>query len=138
MDADAKGYEELSKQKDLKLLKRNTKTSVIFSFMLSEQMCSDRKEQFEAVALYYLSEDELRKLFQHVGLFTNVVIKQITDPYHFKAYQTLKRWVKASKHHDTDDMDPDFVKAVLDKVATFHDDGSMTTDTKEISIIACM
>ena len=105
-------------------------------------LCADKVREtkdgdYEALALYSLSEDEYRKLFQDAGLFTNVVTKPVTHAYHFNTYEIFKRWFKASTHRDLDDMDPDFVKQIMDEVATFHDDGSITLDTKEISIIAC-
>ena len=77
-------------------------------------LCSDnefpeRNKQYEAMALYPLSENELRKLF--------------------------KRWMKASSH-DLDDIAPDLLKALMDKRATFHNDGSLTMDMKVNSTIA--
>ena len=94
-------------------------------------LCSDkgfpeRNKQYEAMALYPLSENELGKLFEDAGLFTNAVVRAVTDTFHFETYEIFKRWMKASSHHDMDDIAPDLLKALMDKRATFHNDGSLT------------
>ena len=120
-------------QKAYQSLKPGGKLSILCADKVRETKDGD----YEALAMYSLSEDEYRKLFRDAGLFTNIVIKPVTNAYHFNTYEILKRWTKASIHRDLDDVDPHFVKQTMDEVATFHDDGSITVDTKEISIIAC-
>ena len=79
----------------------------------------------------------MRKLFENIGLLTNVVIKSSSDAHHFKTYEIFKRWLKATTHHDINDVDVDFVNAAMHMVATFHDDGSVTPDVNDNSIITC-
>ena len=126
-------HKKLYIQKAYQSLKPGGKLAILCGDKIDETKDGD----YKAFAVYSLSEDEYRKLFQDAGLFTNVVIKPVTHAYHFNTYEIFKRWAKASSHRDLDDIDPDFVKQMMDKVATFHDDGSITLDTKEISIIAC-
>ena len=99
-----------------------------------DKVCPDKEDQYEAMTMYPLSKDELRKLFEDVGLFTNVVIKSVTIACHFKTYEIFKRWFKASSHQDIDDVDTHLVKAVW--FPMFHNDGSITMDVEHRSIIA--
>ena len=126
-------HKKLYIQKAYQSLKPGGKLAIL----CSDRTCTDPNDQFEDFAFYSLPEDEMGKLFQDVGLFTNVVIKPRNDAYHFKTYQIFKRWLKATTHHDIDDVDVDFVNAILDMVPTFHDDGSVSTDVNYNTIIAC-
>ncbi|CAB4015522.1 Hypothetical predicted protein [Paramuricea clavata] len=106
------------------------------AIMCSDKVGPDRSDQHEIVDLHPLSRDEMRQLFEEVGLFANVVVKQVVYSAHFETNEKFKRWVKASSHHDLDELDPAFVKAVMADLVTFHDDGSVTSKTPYISITA--
>ena len=120
-------------QKAYRSLKPGGKLAILFS----DKKFSDRKDEFEALSFFFLSDDELQKLFENIGLFSNVVTKPSSDAYHFETYEIFKRWLKATTHHDIDDADPELVKELMDKVATFHDDGSVTIIVYSNSVIAC-
>ena len=113
-------------------LKLGGKLAILSSTLLHPE----RKNQYEAEKNYSLTEDEMRKLFEEVGLFTDVVVEPVTNEFYFKTYETFKRWVKASTHRDLDDIDPDLMKVVMAEVATFHDDGGVTIAVKQNSAIA--
>jgi hypothetical protein len=83
-----------------------------------------------------LSQDELRKFFQEVGLFPNVVFKQFNYLAHFETVEIYKRWTKASSHQNLDDWDPAFVKSIMAEFVTFHDDGSVASKIPSICITA--
>ena len=96
-------------------------------------MCGDQaaddddKGDYEAIGLRPLGLDGYQQLFQDVGLFSNVAIKKVVDTAHFETCEIFKRWVKASSHKDLDDVEPALLKKTLDKLVTFHDDGSVTS-----------
>ena len=104
--------------------------------MCTEKVGPDRSDQHEILSSYPLSQDELRKLFQEEGLFTHVEVKQVVYPAYFKSNEVFKRWVKASTHHDLEELDPAFVKAVMGDLVIFHDDGSLTSKFPSIRIVA--
>ena len=72
-----------------------------------------------------LSQDEYRKLFQEMALFTDVVIEPVKYTAHLKSYEEFKRWLKASSLRSLDEYEQVFMKKVMDECATFHDDGSI-------------
>ena len=53
------------------------------AILCSDKEFPERNKQYEAMALYPLSENELRKLFEDAGLFTNVVVRPVTDTFIF-------------------------------------------------------
>ncbi len=106
------------------------------NILCSEKAGPDRSDQHEILSSYPLSQDELRKLFQEEGLFTHVEVKQVVYPAYFKSNEVFKRWVKASTHHDLEELDPAFVKAVMGDLVIFHDDGSITSKYPSIRIVA--
>ena len=120
-------------QKAYQSLKPGGKLAILSAATLHPE----RKNQYEAEKYYTLTEDEMRKLFEEVGLFTNVVVKPVTDEFYFKTCETFKRWLKASTHRDLDEIDPDLMKVLMGEVATFHDDGGVTLPVKCNSVIAC-
>ena len=126
-------HKKLYLQKTYQSLKPGGKLAILFS----DKKFPDRKDEFEALAFFFLSDDEIQKLFENIGLFSNVVTKPSSDAYHFRTYEIFKRWLKATTHHDIDDADPELVKKLMDKVATFHDDGSVTIIVYSNSVIAC-
>lgn len=83
-----------------------------------------------------LTEDELRKLFQEVGLFSDVVLKKVMYESHFESLDIFKRWVKASTHENHGESDPAASKKVMADLVTFHEDGSLTLKLPCISITA--
>ena len=127
----------LPDQKKLYLQKtyQSLKPGGKLAILCSDNEFPERNKQYEAMALYPLSENELRKLFEDAGLFTNVVVRPVTYTFHFETYEIFKRWMNASSH-DLDDIAPDLLKALMDKRATFHNDGSLTMDMKVNSTIA--
>ena len=104
-------------------------------------MCVDKKGPGTANGhgnddMHALSPDELRKLFQELGLFTDAVVEPVIYSAHHKSYEAFKRWVKASTHRNLDQYDPAFVKKIMADCATFHDDGSSEFRVPCISITA--
>ena len=100
-----------------------------------EVVGADRSDQHEIFSYYPLSQDELRKLCQE-GLFTHVEVKQVVYPAYFKSNEVFKRWVKASTHHDLEELDPAIVKGFMGHLVIFHDDGSLTSKFRNIRIVA--
>ena len=104
-------------------------------------MCSDKKGPASAHShgnddVHYLSEDEYRKLFQDIALFTDVVVEPVKYTAHLKSYEVFKRWVKASIHRSLDEYDPAFVKKFVADCATCHEDGSIDFIVPSLSITA--
>ena len=83
-----------------------------------------------------LSHDEIRKLFQEMGLFADALIEPVIYKAQFKSYEEFKRWVKASTHRNLDEYEPEFVKKLMTDCATFHDNGSVEFIIPCISITA--
>ena len=100
-------------------------------------VCSDGIKGSHGINdLQPLSEDELRKLFQEVGLFPDVVLKKVNYEFHFESLDIFKRWVKASTHENHGESDPAAAKEAMGDLATFHEDGSLTLKLPCISITA--
>ncbi len=101
-----------------------------------EKVGADRSDQHEIFSYYPLSQDELRKLFQEGGLFTHAEVKEVVYPACFKSNEVFKCWVKASTHHDLEELDPAIVKGFMGHFVIFHDDGSLTSKFPSIRIVA--
>ncbi|XP_028409536.1 ubiquinone biosynthesis O-methyltransferase, mitochondrial-like [Dendronephthya gigantea] len=95
-----------------------------------------RTDQSEVLGTHYLTKDEMKKLFHEIGLFSEVVISQTFLTAHFKSYEIFKRWVKASTHHEIEELDPVYVKEMMAQIATFHDDGSIVLNIPCLRITA--
>ncbi|XP_028405301.1 uncharacterized protein LOC114527806 [Dendronephthya gigantea] len=93
-------------------------------------------EEFERCNYHAMTQDEYEKLFQDVGLFSNVIVKQADYVTHFKSYEAFKRWFKASAQRDLDDVDPVIAKEVIIDRLTFHDDGGVDNKLIRVSITA--
>jgi SAM-dependent methyltransferase len=119
-------------QKTYQSLKPGGKLAI----MCSDKVGPDRDDKHDIIGMHPLSQDELRKLFQEVGLFPNVVVKQFNYLVHFETVEIYKRWTKASSHQNLDDWDPAFVKSIMAEFVTFHDDGSVASKIQSICITA--
>ena len=86
--------------------------------------------------LHLLSQDELRKLFEGVGLFSDIVMKKVVYESHFETFDLFKRWVKATTHAKYDESDPAAAKQGMGDMATFHEDGSLSFKLPCICITA--
>ncbi|XP_028405401.1 uncharacterized protein LOC114527887 [Dendronephthya gigantea] len=93
-------------------------------------------EAFERLNYHPMTQDEYEKLFQDVGLFSNVIVKQMDYVAHYESYEEFKRWVKASTHHNIDDVDPAVAKQAMADRVTFHDDGRIDSKMQCVSITA--
>ena len=106
---------------------RSLKLGGTLAIMCVDKVADDDEGNYEALGLHPLPQDGYQQLFQHVGLFPNVAIKKVIDTAHLETYEIFKRWVKASSHKDLEDVEPAFLKQILDKLVTYHDDGSVTS-----------
>ena len=104
-------------------------------------LCPDEKSLAAAHGhgnddMHTLPRDAIRKLFQEIGLFTDVLVEPFMHRTQFKSYEMFKRWVKATTHRKLDEYDQVFVKKFIDEWAAFHDDGSMDFIVPCLSITA--
>ncbi|XP_028409538.1 uncharacterized protein LOC114532159 [Dendronephthya gigantea] len=101
-------------------------------------LCTDKvkAEQSEVLGVHYLTKDEMKKLFDETGLFSEVVISQTFLTAHFKSYEILKRWTKATTHRNIEELAPAYTKEATAQVATFHDDGSIVLNIPCLHITA--
>ncbi|XP_028409533.1 uncharacterized protein LOC114532156 [Dendronephthya gigantea] len=104
-------------------------------------LCTDKigakqADQSDVLGIHYLTKDEMKKLFHEIGLFSEVVISQTFLTANFKSYEILKRWIKASSHHEIEELNPADVKEMMAQIATFHDDGSIVLNVPYLHITA--
>jgi ubiquinone/menaquinone biosynthesis C-methylase UbiE len=105
------------------------------AILCADKFGPERKDQHEIIDMHPVSADGLRELFQDVNLFTNVEVKQAVYTTFFESQEKYKSWIKASTHHNLEELDPVYVKAVVDKLVTFHDDGSVTSKMPSICVV---
>jgi hypothetical protein len=72
--------------------------------------------------LHPLAQEGYRKLFQDLGLFTNVIVEKNYHKLRSKSFEEFKQWYKASAHQDFDNLDPFDIREYVIK----EDDGSVT------------
>ena len=106
------------------------------TILCADKVGPERNDQFAIIDLHPLSVEEYQKLFQEEGSFTNVEVKQAVYEGFVKSEDMFKRWVKASSHHDLDELDPVFLKDVMGDLVTFHDDGTVTFKMPSICVVA--
>ena len=105
-------------------------------------LCAEKRSKeigdymYEKFGIQEMSQEEMKDLFQAVGLFADVEVKKVPDLGHFKSMEILQRWVKASSHREMSKLDPIFVKMMMDKYATVHEDGSITAILPSLYITA--
>ena len=61
----------------------------------------------KTIPTFPLSREGYQGLFDDVGLFSNVIVNQLSHSYRFKLLEQYKHWFKASFHRD---VDPIFIK----------------------------
>ena len=92
---------------------------------------SPRSDKATQVGFHSLPQEGYRDLFQQVGLFDNVMVRQPIYPYRYESFEEFKRWFKATSHKDPDDH-PKFIE----KFVTMDDNGQVTCKVPCISITA--
>ena len=85
----------------------------------------------QSTGFYSLTQEGYRDLFLEFGLFDNVVIDKVMQPFRFKSYEEFKRWSMASTHLNPDDCS-DFIK----EYGGSGGDGQVTFKLPFISITA--
>ena len=115
---------------------QSLKPGGMLAISCGDKPSKDLDEYFESLGVYQLTKQEMQKLFQDLGLFVDVEVKQIDTTSECKSKEVFQRWMKASSHYDMKDVNPAFVKQILGKFTTFHEDGRVTLKLPGLYITA--
>ena len=105
--------------------------------LLPEKIRDHADQQLEEFKTYPLTKDGYLELFEDVGLFPNVVVKETAFRTRLASLEVFKRWMKASTHRDVDEMpDGSLHKEYFKEFVTVDADGSVAVELPYAKITA--